>query len=66
RGLSLRSHLCAAVVYSDWVLLSRILRNFLSNALRYSEHGRLLPVSYTHLTLPTNEQQCRSRWAPGH
>ncbi|WP_233566512.1 hybrid sensor histidine kinase/response regulator [Aquitalea palustris] len=42
RGLSLRSHLCGAVVYSDWVLLSRILRNFLSNALRYSEHGRLL------------------------
>ena len=25
-----------------------------------------LPVSYTHLTLPTNVQQCRSRWAPDH
>uniref|UniRef100_UPI0018ED9569 hypothetical protein n=1 Tax=Aquitalea sp. ASV15 TaxID=2795104 RepID=UPI0018ED9569 len=24
------------------------------------------PVSYTHLTLPTNEQQCRSRWSPDH
>ena len=23
-------------------------------------------VSYTHLTLPTNVQQCRSRWAPEH
>ena len=23
-------------------------------------------VSYTHLTLPTNVQQCRSRWSPGH
>ena len=23
-------------------------------------------VSYTHLTLPTNEQQCRSRWSPYH
>ena len=22
------------------------------------------PVSYTHLTLPTNVQQCRSRWSP--
>ena len=21
-------------------------------------------VSYTHLTLPTNVQQCRSRWSP--
>uniref|UniRef100_UPI001E380928 alpha/beta hydrolase n=1 Tax=Aquitalea sp. ASV15 TaxID=2795104 RepID=UPI001E380928 len=25
-----------------------------------------VPVSYTHLTLPTNEQQCRSRWSPCH
>ena len=25
-----------------------------------------LPVSYTHLTLPTNVQQCRSRWAGDH
>ena len=24
----------------------------------------LIPVSYTHLTLPTNVQQCRSRWSP--
>ena len=24
------------------------------------------PVSYTHLTLPTNVQQCRSRWSPCH
>ena len=23
-------------------------------------------VSYTHLTLPTNVQQCRSRWSPDH
>ena len=23
-------------------------------------------VSYTHLTLPTNVQQCRSRWSPSH
>ena len=23
-------------------------------------------VSYTHLTLPTNVQQCRSRWSPYH
>ena len=27
---------------------------------------RLRPVSYTHLTLPTNQYQCRSRWSPSH
>ena len=26
----------------------------------------LLPVSYTHLTLPTTWQACRSRWSPYH
>ena len=25
-----------------------------------------LPVSYTHLTLPTSCGQCRSRWGPDH
>ena len=25
-----------------------------------------LPVSYTHLTLPTNVSMCRSRWSPYH
>ena len=24
------------------------------------------PVSYTHLTLPTNTNACRSRWSPYH
>ena len=24
-----------------------------------------MPVSYTHLTLPTIVRECRSRWAPG-
>ena len=28
--------------------------------------SNFLPVSYTHLTLPTNVQQCRSRWWAGH
>ena len=26
----------------------------------------LLPVSYTHLTLPTTRLVCRSRWSPYH
>ena len=24
------------------------------------------PVSYTHLTLPTKDSRCRSRWSPYH
>ena len=24
------------------------------------------PVSYTHLTLPTKSDECRSRWSPYH
>ena len=26
--------------------------------------GWMKPVSYTHLTLPTTRQRCRSRWSP--
>ena len=26
----------------------------------------LIPVSYTHLTLPTSAVACRSRWSPYH
>ena len=26
----------------------------------------LVPVSYTHLTLPTMRLRCRSRWSPYH
>lgn len=32
----------AGVVYSDSVLLARILRNFISNAFRYTDNGRVL------------------------
>ena len=28
--------------------------------------NNLTPVSYTHLTLPTNNPWCRSRWSPYH
>ena len=28
--------------------------------------GRIEPVSYTHLTLPTTLHECRSRWSPDH
>ena len=30
------------------------------------EHLPIMPVSYTHLTLPTNVSMCISRWSPYH
>jgi len=41
-GLGFRVVPCSLVVRSDPRLLSRILRNLLSNALRYTERGRIL------------------------
>ncbi|WP_080995483.1 PAS domain-containing hybrid sensor histidine kinase/response regulator [Thiopseudomonas alkaliphila] len=41
-GLGLSFVPSTAVVNSDIHLLARILRNFLTNAIRYTEHGRLL------------------------
>lgn len=42
KGLHLRCRACDALVASDPVLLQRILRNLISNALRYTEHGGVL------------------------
>ncbi|GGO75580.1 hybrid sensor histidine kinase/response regulator [Marinobacterium nitratireducens] len=42
QGLELHFVSSGAVIESDSQLLARILRNFLSNALRYTEHGRIL------------------------
>ena len=33
------------------------------DAISLTEH---IAVSYTHLTLPTNHDMCRSRWSPYH
>jgi len=41
-GVELRFVTCNAVVRSDTQLLMRILRNFLSNAVRYTEQGTIL------------------------
>ena len=41
-GLSLRMRSGSLMIRSDIRLLTRILRNFLSNACRYTEHGRIL------------------------
>ena len=42
RGLELRCVPCGAAVRSDPQLLRRVLQNFLSNAIRYTERGRVL------------------------
>ena len=42
RGLALHYVPSSAVIESDLALLARVIRNFLSNAVRYTEHGRVL------------------------
>ncbi len=39
KGLALQVGTCNLVVHSDATLLERILRNFVSNAIRYTHHG---------------------------
>lgn len=42
KGLSFRMVPCRRAVHGDPVLLERILRNFIANAIRYTDHGGLL------------------------
>ncbi len=42
QGIGFRYIPCSAVIHTDSQLLARILRNFLSNAIRYTEYGRIL------------------------
>lgn len=42
KGLSFRVKPCGLTVYGDPVLLERILRNFISNAIRYTDRGGVL------------------------
>ena len=37
-----------------------------NNSLHYGSDAGAETVSYTHLTLPTNHDMCRSRWSPYH
>ena len=42
RNLELRVHRCSAFAKSDPALVERILRNLISNAIRYTDHGRVV------------------------
>ncbi len=42
KGIELRVRRCAEYVRSDPVLVERILRNLISNAIRYTERGRVV------------------------
>ncbi|MDT8879620.1 hybrid sensor histidine kinase/response regulator [Halomonas saccharevitans] len=42
RGLALHYVGSEAIIASDLALLARVVRNFLTNAIRYTEHGRIL------------------------
>jgi CheY-like chemotaxis protein len=48
KGLPLRVFPAGAVVYSDPLLLSRILRNLVSNAIRYTKRGGILIGAQRH------------------
>ena len=53
------------MVFTSFVIPQRRkqrIRNVTVIAIR----GSIFPVSYTHLTLPTKESRCRSRWSPYH
>ena len=44
---------------------AKILNKILANCI-WQYIKKIKPVSYTHLTLPTNTVTCRSRWSPYH
>ena len=55
--IQVAKHTVAGSTRSDLVVLDA--------SSRVDEIARM-PVSYTHLTLPTKEDECRSRWSPYH
>lgn len=59
-GLQLRARIAALTVSTDIRLLSRILRNFLSNACRYTPRGRILLGCRRH-----GDRVCLEVWDSG-
>ena len=48
------------------VLAAAVNIEHLENILPVVKEIAYKPVSYTHLTLPTKSDECRSRWSPYH
>ncbi len=42
KGVVLSQHTCSAVIHTDPILLERILRNLVSNAVKYTDEGRIV------------------------
>jgi two-component system, sensor histidine kinase len=42
KGVNLSKHHCSAVIYTDPILLERVVRNLVSNAVKYTEKGRII------------------------
>ena len=57
------------IVQKDFALIDEnvLIRNYeITNTKEESINIMPIPVSYTHLTLPTTARRCRSRWSPYH
>ena len=61
-GLKAKSFMDAGALVPDEVIIG-ILKERLAQP---DCANGFIPVSYTHLTLPTTASQCRSRWSPYH
>ena len=52
---------------ADNALGNRLVEKIIQQSGFDSKKARcIIPVSYTHLTLPTMRLRCRSRWSPDH
>ena len=60
KGVSLVWRRCSAMVWSDPVLIERVLRNLVSNAARYTDRGRI--VIGCRRRAPRSQCRC---WTPG-
>ena len=47
-------------------LVIKTLTELVESVRKPDEKMKPMPVSYTHLTLPTIVEWCRSRWSPYH